>query len=68
MRERIVLAYTGSVHASMAIRSLAEAEGAEVVTITLDLGQECDLEEIRDRAREAQDTIEFYQARSALKR
>lgn len=50
MRERIVLAYTGSVHASMAIRSLAEAEGAEVVTITLDLGQECDLEEIRDRA------------------
>ena len=50
MKERIVLAYTGSVHASMAIRSLAEAEGAEVVTLTLDLGQECDLEEIRDRA------------------
>ena len=42
MSERIVLAYTGSLQTSMAIRSLAEAGGAEVVT--LDLGQGCDLE------------------------
>jgi argininosuccinate synthase len=50
MRERIVLAYTGSLQTSTAIRSLAEAGGAEIVTLTLDLGQGRDLEEIRDRA------------------
>ena len=50
MSERIVLAYTGSLQTAMAIRSLAEADGAEVVTLTLDLGQGRDLEEIRDRA------------------
>ena len=50
MKERIVLAYTGSLQTSMAIRTLAEADDAEVVTLTLDLGQGRDLEEIRDRA------------------
>ena len=50
MKERVVLAYTGSLQTSMAIRTLAEADEAEVVTLTLDLGQGCDLEEIRDRA------------------
>ena len=50
MSERIVLAYTGSLQTSMAIRSLVEADGAEVVTLTLDLGQGQDLEEIRARA------------------
>ena len=34
----------------MAIQALAEPHGAEVVTLTLDLGQGCDLEEVRDRA------------------
>ena len=50
MKERIVLAYTGSLQTSAAIRSLAETDDAEVVTLTLDLGQRRDLEEIRDRA------------------
>jgi argininosuccinate synthase len=50
MTERIVLAYTGSLKTSVAIRSLAETDDAEVVTLTLDLGQRCDLEEVRDRA------------------
>jgi len=50
MKERIVLAYTGSLQDLMAIRALAEADDAEVVTLTLDLGQGRDLEEIRDRA------------------
>ena len=50
MKERIVLAYTGSLQTSVAIPSLAEAYGAEIVTLTLDLGQGRDLEEIRDRA------------------
>ena len=34
----------------MAIRDLVEVDGAEVVTLTLDLGQGRDLEEVRDRA------------------
>lgn len=50
MSARIVLAYTGSLQTSMAIRSLGEADGTDVVTLTLDLGQGLDLEEIRDRA------------------
>ena len=50
MKERIVLAYTGSLQTSMAIPSLSGADDAEVVTLTLDLGQGRDLEEIRDRA------------------
>lgn len=50
MKERIVLACAGGVETLAAIPSLAEEYGAEVVTLTLDLGQERDLEEIRDRA------------------
>lgn len=50
MKERIVLAYAGDLETSVAIPWLAEAYGAEVVTLTLDLGQGRDLEEIRDRA------------------
>ena len=50
MNRRIVLAYTGGLQTSMAIQALAEPHGAEVVTLTLDLGQGCDLEEVRDRA------------------
>jgi len=50
MKDRIVLAYAGGVETSAAIRSLAEEHGAEVVTLTLDLGQGRDLEDIRDRA------------------
>jgi argininosuccinate synthase len=50
MKDRIVLAYSGGVETSAAIPSLAEEYGAEVVTLTLDLGQGRDLEDIRDRA------------------
>jgi len=50
MKERIVLAYAGGLQTSVAIPWLAEAYEAEVVTLTLDLGQGRDLEEIRDRA------------------
>jgi len=38
MSTRIVLAYTGSLQTAMAIRAVAEADDAEVVTLTLDLG------------------------------
>jgi argininosuccinate synthase len=47
---RIVLAYTGSATTTVAIRWLADRYGAEVVTLTLDLGQGAGLETVRDRA------------------
>jgi argininosuccinate synthase len=48
--DRIVLAYTGGLETSVAIRWLAERQRAEVVTVTLDLGQDRELDEARDRA------------------
>jgi len=47
---RIVLAYSGSLEGSAAIQWLRERQYAEVVTVTLDLGQGRELEMIRDRA------------------
>jgi argininosuccinate synthase len=47
---RIVLAYSGGLDTSVAIPWLAEKYGAEVVAVTLDLGQGKELEDIRDRA------------------
>jgi argininosuccinate synthase len=50
--ERIVLAYSGGLNSAAAIRWLAESSAApvEVVTVSLDLGQPGELEEVRDRA------------------
>jgi argininosuccinate synthase len=48
--QRIVLAYSGGVRSSTAISWLAETLGAEVVALTLDIGQGGDLEAVRDRA------------------
>jgi argininosuccinate synthase len=50
MKTRILLAYAGEADVSWAVRRLSEVDGAEVVTLTLDLGQGRDLEELRDRA------------------
>jgi argininosuccinate synthase len=48
---RIVLAYSGALADSVAIPWLAEHDGAEIIAVTIDLGQGKDvLEEIRDRA------------------
>lgn len=48
---RIVLAYSGSLNSSIAIPWLADRRRAEVVAVTMDLGQGKEvLEEIRDRA------------------
>ena len=48
---RIVLAYSGSLDSSIAIPWLAERHRAEVIAVTMDLGQGKEvLEEIRDRA------------------
>ena len=48
---RIVLAYSGGLETSIAIPWLADRHAAEIVAVTIDLGQGKDvLEEIRDRA------------------
>jgi argininosuccinate synthase len=48
--ERIVLAFSGGLESTVAIPWLAERYGAEVVAVTIDLGQGRELEEVRDRA------------------
>ena len=47
---RIVLAYSGGLDTSVAIPWLAEKYGAEVVAVTMDLGQGRELDHIRERA------------------
>jgi argininosuccinate synthase len=47
---RVVLAYSGGVDTSTGIGWLKETHDAEVVAVTLDLGQGGDLEAVRDRA------------------
>jgi argininosuccinate synthase len=47
---RVVLAYSGGLDTSVAIPWLAEKYGAEVVTVTMDLGQGRELDHIRERA------------------
>jgi argininosuccinate synthase len=48
--QRIVLAYSGGLDTSVAIPWLADKYGAEVVAVTLDLGQGRELEDVRERA------------------
>lgn len=48
--KRIVLAYSGGLATSAAIAWLAEQRDAEVVTLTLDFGQERELAVVRERA------------------
>jgi len=48
--KRIVLAYSGGLVTSAAIAWLAQARGAEVVTVTLDFAQERELAVVRERA------------------
>ena len=47
---RIVLAYSGSVRGSAVLQSLRSRHAAEIVTLTLDLGEGPTLEVIRDQA------------------
>jgi argininosuccinate synthase len=50
LSERIVLAYSGGLDTSVAIPWLADKYGAEIVTVTMDLGQGKELEDARERA------------------
>jgi len=47
---RIVLAYSGGLSTTVAIRWLKEHHHADVIAVTMDLGQEDPLAEVRDRA------------------
>ena len=47
---RIVLAYSGGLDTSVAIAWLAETFNAEVIAVTLDLGQGRELTDVRERA------------------
>ena len=48
--DRIVLAFSGGLDTAVAIPWLAETYGAEVVTVTLDVGQGRELVDVRERA------------------
>lgn len=50
MKDRIVLAYSGTLETSAAIPWLAERHAADIVTMTLDLGAGGDLQEVHERA------------------
>lgn len=47
---RIILAYSGGLDTSVAIPWLKETYGAEIIAVTLDLGQGRELNQIRERA------------------
>src|SRR6188508_3893153 len=48
--QRIVLAYSGGLDTSIAITWLSEKYGAEVIAVTLDIGQGRELTDVRERA------------------
>ncbi len=51
MAEKVVLAYSGGLDTSVAIRWLQETYGMEVITLTIDIGNERDISAVADRAR-----------------
>ncbi|MGA2521533.1 MAG: argininosuccinate synthase [Acidimicrobiales bacterium] len=53
MAKRIVLAYSGGLDTSVAVRWLQEELGAEVVAVAVDVGQGGDFEAVRRRALDA---------------
>lgn len=48
--EKVILAYSGGLDTSVAIRWIPEKYGMDVVALTVDLGQERNLKEIQERA------------------
>ena len=48
--ERIVLAYSGGLDTSVAVKWLADKHDAEIVAVTMDLGQGKELDDVRERA------------------
>ena len=52
MADKVILAYSGGLDTSVAIRWLQETYGLETVTLTIDIGQERDIASIAARARQ----------------
>ena len=50
MGRRVVLAYSGGLDTSVAVRWLQEEHGVEVVALAADVGQGGDFEAVRERA------------------
>ena len=50
MAKRVVLAYSGGLDTSVAVRWMIEELGVEVITVACDVGQGGDWEAIQDRA------------------
>ncbi len=76
MAEKVVLAYSGGLDTSVAVRWLKEERGYEVIALTVDVGMQRQREEVQSRAlaagaakfvwREAQDTFVRHFAFPAL--
>ena len=60
MKEKMVLAYSGGLDTSVCVKWLEEKYNAEVITLTLDLGQREDFKEIERRSR-ATGAVKHYQ-------
>ena len=52
MTEKVVLAYSGGLDTSVSIRWIQEKYEADVITVTLDIGQQSDLNVIEKKAKE----------------
>ena len=52
MAKKVVLAYSGGLDTSVAIRWLQEERGYDVIALTIDLGNEKDLQTVEKRAYE----------------
>ena len=50
MADKVVLAYSGGLDTSVAIRWLKEKYGLDVVTLTVDIGNETDFSRVREKA------------------
>src|SRR3989337_2088072 len=55
MPDKLVLAYSGGLDTSVAIRWLHEEQGYEVIALTVDVGQERDLSAVKRRAEATQE-------------
>lgn len=51
MKEKVVLAYSGGLDTSVAIRWLQETYGLDVITLTIDIGNEKDIHAVSERAK-----------------
>lgn len=51
MKEKIILAYSGGLDTSVLVKWLQEKENANVITVTVDVGQQEDFKEVEEKAK-----------------